>query len=164
MKVPLDYQNPDAGSAVIPLIRIPANVSANDPSYRGPILFNPGGPGGSGTSLIISTGNYFASMLGPQYDILGFDPRGVAFATPGVTFSGSQIEEALWNESPGQVDLNFTEPALGTAYAKAQVSNKLAEQRAADVLPYINTDYTARDMMTIVEAHGRDKIMYWGIS
>jgi pimeloyl-ACP methyl ester carboxylesterase len=103
-------------------------------------------------------------MLGPQYDILSFDPRGVAFATPGVSFSGSLVEEALWNDRPSQTDLNFTESALGTAYAKAQVSNKLAEQRAADVLPYIHTDYTARDMMAIVEAHDREKILYWGIS
>jgi pimeloyl-ACP methyl ester carboxylesterase len=146
------------------LIRIPANVSTDDPSYRGPILLNPGGPGGSGTSFILTTGSWFASTLGPQYDILGFDPRGIAYATPGVTFSGSSLEEALWDNYVDHVDLNFTEPALGTAYAKAQVGNMLAEQRAADVLPFMHTDYTARDMMTIVEAHGRDKILYWGVS
>jgi pimeloyl-ACP methyl ester carboxylesterase len=164
MQVPLDYENPDAASAVIPLIRIPANVSADDPSYRGPILFNPGGPGGSGTTFILTTGSQFASMLGPQYDILGFDPRGVGFATPGVTFSDSKIEAALWNYNPTTVDLNVTGSALGTAYAKTLVTNKLAEQRGADILPFMHTEYTARDMLTIVEAHGRDKLLYWGVS
>lgn len=42
----------------------------------GPILFNPGGPGGSGVDQILQRGDQFATVIGPQFDMVGFDPRG----------------------------------------------------------------------------------------
>jgi hypothetical protein len=81
-----------------------------------------------------------------------------------VSFFHSNAERLLWNYAPGSVDLNSSSDALGVAFAKAQVTNKLAEERASDVIPFMTTDYTARDMLTIVEAYGREKLTYWGIS
>ncbi|KAJ6604895.1 Alpha/Beta hydrolase protein [Mycena sp. CBHHK59/15] len=43
--------------------------------YRGPILFNPGGPGGSGVDAVVSAGASIATLFGDEYDIVGFDPR-----------------------------------------------------------------------------------------
>lgn len=43
MKVPLDYNKPNGTQAVIALLKVPAAVPMNDTSYKGPILFNPGG-------------------------------------------------------------------------------------------------------------------------
>jgi len=40
----------------------------------------------------------------------------------------------------------------------------LAGERDDGSLRFINTDHTARDMLRIVQAHGRDKIQYWGFS
>lgn len=74
--MPLNYSDPDGDSAAIALIRVPSTVSGNSSAYRGPILFNPGGPGGSGIDFIRSTGTLFADLLGSQFDIVGFDPRG----------------------------------------------------------------------------------------
>lgn len=77
MKVPLDYSSPEGRQAAIALIRKPALVSEDSHLYRGPVLFNPGGPGGSGVDLIRNTGSLFSTILGPQFDIVGFDPRGM---------------------------------------------------------------------------------------
>lgn len=42
------------------------------------MLFNPGGPGGSGFDSIAQGGTVISSSLGlTGYDLIGFDPRGV---------------------------------------------------------------------------------------
>jgi len=76
-QVPLNHSDPSAGNATIALIRVPASVASDSVSYRGPILFNPGGPGNSGVSMIAGpNGDSYSTILGPQFDIVGFDPRG----------------------------------------------------------------------------------------
>ena len=75
------------------MIMSPSNVSAQDADYKGPILFNPGmshlqtiyfiheaciagGPNGAGIDFILSEASLFREVLGPQFDLVGFDPRG----------------------------------------------------------------------------------------
>lgn len=71
----MNYSEPTGLSAVIALARKPANVT--DPKdYRGPILFNPGGPGGSGVDFVLGRADQFSKLIGSQFDIVGFDPRG----------------------------------------------------------------------------------------
>jgi len=76
-QVPLNHADSSAGNATIALIRVPASVKPDSTSYRGPILFNPGGPGGSGVGMIAGPdGDSYSTILGPEFDIVGFDPRG----------------------------------------------------------------------------------------
>jgi pimeloyl-ACP methyl ester carboxylesterase len=76
LQVPLNYSNPEGDSAAIALARIKANVSAESIDYLGPIFFNPGGPGDSGVNMILFSGQNLAKVVGPQFDIVSFDPRG----------------------------------------------------------------------------------------
>ncbi|KAJ6531989.1 hypothetical protein B0H19DRAFT_1189475 [Mycena capillaripes] len=48
LNVHLNYSEPDGAKAAIAITRYPAAVAADSPLYRGPMLFNPGGPGASG--------------------------------------------------------------------------------------------------------------------
>lgn len=80
-QVPLDHDNPASGQqAAVALIRKASPLGPGHPDYRGPILFNPGGPGGSGIELIATGADMFASIVGPQFDIVSFDPRGMSFS------------------------------------------------------------------------------------
>ena len=74
--MPLDYANPEGDELAIALLKIPANISTSDPAYRGPILINPGGPGGSGIDLALELGSLPQTFIGAEFDIIGFDPRG----------------------------------------------------------------------------------------
>lgn len=71
----MNYSNTDAGLFSLALIRIPSPLNTTQ-EYRGPVLFNPGGPGGSGVDAITSMGTQLADIIGPEFDILSFDPRG----------------------------------------------------------------------------------------
>lgn len=41
-----------------------------------------GGPGGSGVQYIMQFGSYFRDIIGPAYDLVGFDPRGKSNPPP----------------------------------------------------------------------------------
>ncbi|KAI3598077.1 alpha beta hydrolase fold family [Moniliophthora roreri] len=173
-QVPLNYSDPEGQSAAIALVRMKANVSVDSTDYLGPILLNPGGPGGSGVDLILTFGTRFRETLGPQFDLrqvecLGWHhaltiPPGVSRSTPRVTFFETLEERLLWGRG-GILEPNSSlQDNVGSYWSRAKIIGQLAGERAGDILPFMNTDYTARDMLRITEAYGREKIQYWGIS
>ncbi|KAJ7799978.1 TAP-like protein-domain-containing protein [Mycena olivaceomarginata] len=164
LKVPLDYAHPDGASAAIAMVRIHSAVPHDSPSYRGPILINPGGPGGSGVDLAIGRGALISTVVGPEFDVIGFDPRGIGRSTPRVSFFASRAERAVWTGEFKKQSLNSSADALPRAYAQGIVEGRLAGERDDGSLRFINTDHTARDMLRIVQAHGLEKIQYWGFS
>ncbi|KAG7094139.1 hypothetical protein E1B28_007751 [Marasmius oreades] len=165
LQVPLNYSDPGGETAAIALTRLPANVSSADSTeYLGPILFNPGGPGGSGVDLIVELGAKLQVILGPRFDLVGFDPRGIHRSTPAISFYESTEERLMWNFTP-EIELNRSDTMSIAAFvARAQITGSLAAQRDKNVLAHMNTDHTARDMLSINAAYGRDKIQYWGFS
>uniref|UniRef100_A0A0W0EVX2 Peptidase S33 tripeptidyl aminopeptidase-like C-terminal domain-containing protein n=2 Tax=Moniliophthora roreri TaxID=221103 RepID=A0A0W0EVX2_MONRR len=178
LQVPLDYSNPEGQSAAIALVRMKANVSVDSTDYLGPILVNPGGPGGSGVDFILSSSAKFREILGPQFDLVGFDPRGksnglewystltirpgVSRSTPRITFIETLDEIISWQR--GIQELNSSlQDNVASYWSRAKISGQLAGERVGDILPYMNTDHTARDMLSITEAYGREKIQYGSV-
>ncbi|EIN12406.1 hypothetical protein PUNSTDRAFT_130657 [Punctularia strigosozonata HHB-11173 SS5] len=161
LSVPLDYSNPSGKKASLALIKVPSKVAPSSESYRGPVLFNPGGPGGSGVLTVRLAGELFQRILGDDYDIIGFDPRGVGLTEPSVAIFNDERERAAWQLKRGPA-YNATDDALARAYARAQVMGSLAEARRKEAAQYVSTPMVARDMLSIVRAHGREKLQYWG--
>ncbi|KAF8816534.1 hypothetical protein BYT27DRAFT_7207371 [Phlegmacium glaucopus] len=85
---------------------------------------------------------------------------GIGQSTPRVSLFRTAAERALWDAS----DLHNRESDVANTWIRALVHGKLAEDSDYGYLRHINTDQTARDMLRIVEAHGRTKIQYWGFS
>ena len=85
---------------------------------------------------------------------------GVGQSTPRLAFFKTDAERAIWNASK----LHIAEGDVANKWASAVVLGQLAKDRDDGYLRHINTDQTARDMLRIVEAHGRTKIQYWGFS
>ncbi|KAK6535742.1 hypothetical protein TWF694_002190 [Orbilia ellipsospora] len=83
LSVPLDYKQPRNGlRAIIPIVKYPA---ASGTPYRGSVLLNPGGPGGLGTELVYNikvVEHHESNIVGPGWDLIGFDPRGVGYSVP----------------------------------------------------------------------------------
>ncbi|KIP07572.1 hypothetical protein PHLGIDRAFT_117965 [Phlebiopsis gigantea 11061_1 CR5-6] len=159
----LTYADPTAGIAELALAISPSLFAADDPRYRGPLLFNPGGPGGSGVQYLVALEDYFRERVGPGYDIVGFDPRGVGDSTPRIAFFESPAEAlALFATYP--VSLNDRASAFGRAYALSEIMGELAIARQQVVLESVGTAAIARDMLEITHAFGFEKVTYWGIS
>lgn len=150
LRVPLDYTHPNGQKITVAISRIPA---ANPAQRRGVLLMNPGGPGGPGLDL-----PRIATILMPQsvlnqYDLIGFDPRGVGTSTPLTCgLSGTQADQAL--------------PTLtqqGSFAATTAFARQVAQSCGAKVgssLAYFTTANTARDMDQIRQALGETKINY----
>jgi len=85
---------------------------------------------------------------------------GVGQSTPRATFVKSAAEREIFYAS----DLHIAEDDVSKKWALGVVLGQLAQDRSDGYLGHINTDQTARDMLRIVEAHGRTKIQYWGFS
>ncbi|CAA7269870.1 unnamed protein product [Cyclocybe aegerita] len=166
LSVPLNYSDPSIGTAAIALIRIPSPLGlTGDDSYRGPVLFNPGGPGGSGVEAVLSLGDAIASVLGPEFDFVGFDPRGVNHSTPQISFFNSEPERAAFDFSATALNMDANSfDGLPERWARMQVLGRLAKDRDTGILNHLTTHNVARDMLSIVHAHGEEKLMYWGIS
>ena len=85
---------------------------------------------------------------------------GIGQSTPRVTLFKSAAERAMLDA----YNLHIAEDDVPHNWALASVLGQLADDHDDGYLRHINTDQTARDMLRIVEAHGRTKIQYWGFS
>ncbi|GJE95976.1 hypothetical protein PsYK624_121690 [Phanerochaete sordida] len=163
LTVPLQYSNPAAGETQVALLVSPSNFSRSDPRYRGPILFNPGGPGGSGVSFVQELAAYFRVIIGPAYDLVGFDPRGVGFTTPSLEVFHTAAEAlAFYGAYP--FNANESIASFGRGYAQVQILGSLAAARASTVAESVSTPAVAMDMLAISRAFGFEEVNYWGIS
>lgn len=103
----LDWQDTNNTKRIaIAITTLPATVPKDDPSFGGTIILNPGGPGGSGVRIVQTMGHRLQAMTEgkKRYELLGFDPRGVAFTTPRADcFGGSHMfaRDSLILESRG---------------------------------------------------------------
>ncbi|MET7700801.1 alpha/beta hydrolase [Streptomyces sp. NPDC005485] len=156
LKVPLDYAKPDGRTIGLALIR---SKAAGGQSKRiGSLLFNFGGPGGSGVSMMPS----YASIVSPlhqRYDLVSWDPRGVA-ASEGVRCRGDKAIQA--SEA---VDATPDDAAEETAYFKdAADFGEGCKKTAGELLSHVSTTDTARDMDLMRQVLGDKKMHYFGIS
>ncbi|MFF8909152.1 alpha/beta hydrolase [Streptomyces olivaceoviridis] len=154
LKVPLDWSRPDGRTTGLALVR--ARATGGD--RIGSLLFNFGGPGGSG----VSTMPYFeasVSSLHERYDLVSWDPRGVG-ASGGVRCRGDREIQAA--ES---VDATPDTPAEEKAYLQdATDFGKGCQKAAGPLLAHVSTTDTARDMDLMRQVLGDDKLHYFGIS
>ena len=125
---------------------------------------------------------FLRDALGPQYDIVGFDPRGtsvlarsidsthtryctvgVGATTPPISIFRDAIESAEFF-TVAVSNLNESTPSLGKLRAQVQILGDLAEERDKSVVETVSTPAVVRDMLSIVQAFGREKLQYWGFS
>ncbi|KAF7292682.1 hypothetical protein MIND_01166400 [Mycena indigotica] len=166
LNVPLDYSAPDKGPVAIAMTRFRSTADAS--AYRGPILLNPGGPGGSGVEWVLQVGPQIAKVAGPEFDIVGFDPRGVSLSEPTVSWFDNDAERVAWIPPATNAvyhSVNASADALARFAARTQIQAQLAVARdTKNTLQHVTTDNTARDMLTITEKFGFEKLQFYGIS
>ncbi|MEV6073106.1 alpha/beta hydrolase [Nocardia sp. NPDC052001] len=151
--VPVDYENPDRATAKIAVSRIKATGNK-----IGSLLFNPGGPGVPGISMVnIADG----TPLAERFDRVGFDPRGIGSSQPAIKCLTSKENDAERAEAPKD-----NSPA-GIAAAETenkQYADKCVERTGKDFLAHVGTREVVQDMDVIRAALGDAKLSYVGYS
>ncbi|MFF0016544.1 alpha/beta hydrolase [Streptomyces sp. NPDC005374] len=154
LKVPLDHANPRGQQITLALSRVPHTAK----KYQGPLLVNPGGPGGSGLTFAGFIASGLPKSVAAQYDVIGFDPRGVGKSKPALDCRPGHFDPVRPNSVPST-------PAIEKANLDRVKSFAAAcGRKYADVLPYIDTVSAVRDMDSIRQALGAEKINYFGYS
>ncbi|MFF2572064.1 alpha/beta hydrolase [Streptomyces sp. NPDC058084] len=154
LRVPLDHDAPAGRTITLALTRVPHTAK----TYQGPLLVNPGGPGGSGRGMAGYVAAALPSKVAAQYDVIGFDPRGVGKSEPALNCRPGHFDPVR----PDSVPIDPEDERAGVE--RAQAFAKACGDRYADVLPYIDTVSTARDLDSIRTALGAPKLNYLGYS
>jgi len=156
LSVPLNYADPGGRHISLALDMVPA--TAPQSQQQGVMLVNPGGPGGDGLPLAAEVAQGISPSVAADYDIVGFDPRGVGSSVPALScdpsfFSGVRPNYVPANSAAEQVLIN-----------RAKIYAGDCEQKFGWLLPYMTTEDAARDMDSIRAAFGVAKINYYAFS
>ncbi|MFZ4151277.1 alpha/beta hydrolase [Streptomyces pseudogriseolus] len=155
LEVPLDWSKPDGETIGLALVR--AEATGDD--RIGSLLFNFGGPGGSGVSTLPAYAET-AADLRERYDLVSWDPRGTG-GSGGVRCRDDKAIEAAESSVDGTPDT----PAEERVYlADAADFGKGCQKAAGKLMAHVSTTDTARDMDRIRQALGDERMHYLGIS
>jgi pimeloyl-ACP methyl ester carboxylesterase len=157
LKVPRDYDRPNGPTFEVAITRLPAR----DQAHRiGPLFVNFGGPGGTAVDSLHAFGADLFFDLNERFDIVGVDPRGVGRTQPSVDCKANQETHGIYSK-PFWTPFNLDVKAL------VRQDRDYLEQCLelnGNVLRYITTGNTARDMDRVREAMGERKLSYLGYS
>ncbi|MET8630925.1 alpha/beta hydrolase [Kitasatospora sp. NPDC004669] len=165
LTVPMDYAHPENGQTfILPL----AKKAAADPAQRiGSLVFNPGGPGESGAGELKDGAlSSFSERTRARFDIVSFDPRGVAGSKPAIDCGPS---DATDQDQPASDDTSTstyptTDAERSAALADAARRVAACKAHSGAILPHVGTLDAARDMDVLRAALGDEKLSYLGWS
>ncbi|KAJ3529609.1 hypothetical protein NM208_g9679 [Fusarium decemcellulare] len=167
MTVPLDYTDTESNRThTVEVVKVAARVE----KPRGSIILNFGGPGGNGVQTLL-TSPWYMNATGGEHDLISFEPRGTSQHFLRASCFDSPVERRFSQQSnPARHLLSESkdEKTVTTAWEHAGASAKAFADVCASTLenvgPYLGTAFTARDIMSIVDGLGEEKLNYWGIS
>jgi pimeloyl-ACP methyl ester carboxylesterase len=160
LKVPLDYAQPTGTAIDLAVVRL---RSAGGAPRIGSLILNPGGPGGGGggggarppppATQIVS------DAVRAQYDVVGFDPRGVGASDPIRCLTGPETDQLL------AVTGNPRTPAeVSQVVAESAVIGKNCHTREPALIDHLGTRNVGQDLDILRAALGDTKLYYLGKS
>ncbi|MEV6650927.1 alpha/beta hydrolase [Streptomyces sp. NPDC051219] len=152
--VPLDHARPHGEKITLALSRVPHTAVKS----QGPLLVNPGGPGGSGLTLAGFVASALPKDLAAQYDVVGFDPRGVGKSKPALDCGPGHSAPVRPNSVPRSLTEERANLDRVRSFARACAA------KHGSLLNHIDTVSTARDLDLVRQALGAPQINYFGYS
>ena len=153
LTLPVDWSDPEGPTFGLAVARRPAT----DPDARvGTLIFGPGGPGDSGVDRVANGASRFSDELRRRFDIVSFDPRGVAGSNP-VVCSPQMAAAAPAPVLKSQADFDAT-----VAYNRALWAD--CRSRTGPVFDHADTASTVQDLDALRAALGEQKLTFHGSS
>lgn len=155
IKVPLDYTNPDGRTIDLRLARTTGGQK------KGSLVMNPGGPGGSGVDMVQRSAPVLLSeSVRENYQIVGFDPRGVGQSTAVKCVSDAEMDEMRQRSVVPTSDAGI-ERSVGEDRKFGAACQKNSPE---GLLAHVDTTSSARDLDVVRAVLGDGKLHYLGYS
>ncbi|MFJ6391982.1 alpha/beta hydrolase [Streptomyces sp. NPDC091972] len=164
VSVPLDYARPDGRQIRLTVSRVRATQKDPRNSKRrvprqGALVYNPGGPGGSGMYFPLVGALPEWKGLAAAYDLVGYAPRGVGRSAP---LSCTDPEQFF--KAPTQAPTHPSESYKKERIAQAKAYARGCARRAGAALPYYTSLNNARDLDVLRAALGEQRLTFMGAS
>lgn len=154
VKVPLDYANPQGESIEIALRTV-------NPGHGklGKLFINPGGPGGSGQEFLSSALKMIDLEVQNNFDIIGFDPRGVGASAPIRCLTDKEQDDwRAYSIDPARAD------AISLIKKQAKEYAQKCQSKNGERLKFVDSESASRDLDILRAAVGDQKLSYLGYS
>jgi pimeloyl-ACP methyl ester carboxylesterase len=156
LSVPVDYTNPAGDIAQLAMIRFKATGDK-----IGSLVINPGGPGESGVKSAANLVGIMPQSVRDRFDLVGFDPRGVAGSIPNVLCNSDEDNDR--QRADNVVDYSQKSVEHIDNETKAFVQRCL-DKTGKEFLANVGTANVVKDLDAIRVAVGDDKLTYLGYS
>lgn len=157
---PMDWDNPDEGEPVeLALVR--QRATGDNP--QGSLFSNPGGPGASGFDFVAQSYGFFSEDLRENFDLVGWDPRGVGRSSAVQCRDDAGMDEYFYGVPDGYADMS-AEQQLDWAVAQSQRFGADCIAGTGELLGYVDTNSTVRDLDLLRALVGDPKLFYFGLS
>ena len=158
LRVPVDYAKPKGRTIPLALIELPST----DPGHRiGTLVVDPGGPGDSGVGFLRQSAGVYSDVLRQRFDIVAFDPRGVA-ASAGIRCGTDAQLDRLFHTDQSPTTTAGRQRYLADVNAELRGCTRSAAQE--ELLAHVGTVEAATDIDTIRRALGQKTLTYFGFS
>lgn len=151
-EVPVDYDDPSGPTLEIAVLRRVASGES-----RGALVVNPGGPGSSGVSYARAADIVVSDVLREDFDIVGFDPRGVGASAPVECLADAEVDALISTD--------------GTPDSPAEIADIEAASTVVDcestvpgLMENMSTIDAARDLDVLRAALDQERLDYLGVS
>jgi pimeloyl-ACP methyl ester carboxylesterase len=153
LRVPVDWADAYGPKVDIAVAR----RAATGPGPRiGTLVVNPGGPGGSGVDFTIGADFFFSKQIRERFDVVGFDPRGVARSSP------VRCSAAVLDAGPSPLLASAADYRAATAYNRKLAAD--CRKQTGPVFAHVDSLSVARDLEALRVALGEEKISFYGAS
>ncbi len=157
LQVPLDPTDPNGDTIELAVARSSATGSPDE--RIGSLVLNPGGPGGSGIEFLANAAAAFPESLTDRFDLVSFDPRGVAESSPVRCIDDETKDAQLTGDlSPDTPD------EVARAIEDQREFLKGCESNSEKLLTHMSTADVAADLDELRQALGDEQLTYLGYS
>lgn len=154
LTVPRDWADPEGDSLELAVTRHPA-----EGARIGSLILNPGGPGASGVDFVQGfVDGGLPDGLTDRFDVVSWDPRGTG---------GTNRIDCTTDEELLEPDIDPTpddQADVDAIRAEAEAAMAVCDREFGDLLPYVGTRATVRDLDGLRAALGDDALTYVGYS
>ncbi|NLT25237.1 MAG: alpha/beta hydrolase, partial [Microbacteriaceae bacterium] len=160
VQAPMDWSAPGERDPIdLFLVKRPA-----DGASQGTLFTNPGGPGASGADFVAMSADYFFSAdLRENYDIVGWDPRGVGRSSAVECRDDEGMDDYFYGVPDG-ADSMTPEEWNEWGVEQAIAFGRDCAMNTGELLGFVDTASTVQDLDLLRALVGDTKLAYFGLS